>query len=291
VRRLVTVTILGAGGVALIGFGLTLIGKTSAVVGGMMIGGGIVGLLWALTLFFQKPERPPVNHDGSPPATKRLPRLTALEPRVAFVSERTDGGFVEQPTAARFMSALVADFRHDPSTPPAPVVRAQIDFHDRDGIHQRVNYGCWLGEDVNWASFEAADTRSLLVLLGDGRPNCISIDDDRHEARAGQMRTKPKVVTSDPVTAVVKLVFLDGHFGFTTSQTFRFALKLKEFTISSAEATCGCCGTNVRRSKSLMISCSSANFTRSATSHTVDVIPAPIAGVQRIDRLIRQKFE
>jgi len=164
---------------------------------------------------------------------KRAPGLTALEPQVTFVSEMADGGYAEQPTADAFCGALIAPFHHDPTTPPAQVVRANISYYDAEGVHQRVNYGSWLGQEVNWAEFDASDTRSLVLAIGSGKQFCIAVDDNRDDASKSK-GTTPRALTSDELSATVELVVMDENFSFVAAQKFRYKLNLPEFKVSKA---------------------------------------------------------
>ena len=125
-----------------------------------------------------------------------------------------DGGYSECDAKSHDMPprslALLASFRHE-SGPTVEVVRANVSYLTRDAeIVQRVDFGCWLGEEVNWASFHFGETKHLVIaVIGDN--GAFAADDSRDDVSLERVVTLRRL-DQRAVFAYVTLTMLNEEF-------------------------------------------------------------------------------
>lgn len=193
-----------------------------------------------LTVVFRRPPEsqdaatttlPSLNSKGTPvPQTKttvntqRSPKVEAVGARLCWVVEQ-DGGYAEWDTHNlstdsfdTSLRALVAIFRHE-GGPRVEAARARIDFVDGlANVVENIDYGCWLGETVNWADFDFGDTKYLVIALADAG-QAFAINDNRRDAGARGTTARP--LPPHTIRAYVSVLLLDGEFESVLAQPIK----------------------------------------------------------------------
>lgn len=140
-----------------------------------------------------------------------------------------DGGYAEWDTGkvdygSVPTTAAIATFRNV-SGDTAEVVRATLEYFDESGERvANVDNGCWLGEQVNWATIEPADTAHLVLAMFESI-GTFAVDDRRRDAGDEHSGVTPRPLPQAGVRVRATLHVQDGNYRPLRRRSEEFQLK------------------------------------------------------------------